>query len=55
MTKYSLYRKFDVDYGEPVDTGSFISLEEAVIYFAKRKDLPLSKFTSLFKVRKNEL
>ena len=50
MTKYSLYRKLDELNQEPIDTGRFVNMEEAIKFFAKRKDLSIREFVILYKV-----
>lgn len=50
MTKYSFYRKLDETNQEPIGTGKFTNAEEAIKFFAKRKDLSVREFVILYKV-----
>jgi hypothetical protein len=50
MTKYSLYRKLDETNQEPIDTGRFVDMEEAIKFFAQRKNLSIREFVILYKV-----
>ena len=50
MIEYSFYRKLDETNQEPIGTGKFTNAEEAIRYFAKRKDLSVREFVILYKV-----
>jgi len=50
MIEYSFYRKLDETNQEPIGTGRFVDAEEAIRYFAKRKDLSVREFVILYKV-----
>ena len=50
MIKYSFYRKLDELNQEPIDTGRFVNMEEAIKFFAKRKDLSVIEFVMIYKV-----
>ena len=51
MTKYSLESKYSKG---PISVTEARSLEQAINFFAKRKDLPLEKFNKLYEVNKKE-
>ena len=50
MTKYSFYRKLDETNQEPIGTGRFVDMEEAIKFFAKCKNLSIREFVILYKV-----
>ena len=49
MNEFIYYRKFD-QVKEPLGTGRFANLEEAIQLFANRKKLNINHFKSMFKV-----
>lgn len=49
MKKFMYYRIFD-EVKEPIDFGNFVDEQEAITFFAKRKNLPINEFLNLFKV-----
>ena len=51
MSEFIYYRNFDQT-KEPLGTGKFANLEEAIQLFANRKKLHISQFKSLFNVEK---
>tara|TARA_R110000744_G_scaffold211534_2_gene330640 strand:+ start:1762 stop:1920 length:159 start_codon:yes stop_codon:yes gene_type:complete len=51
MTSFIYYRKFD-QVKEPLGTGRFFNLEEAIRVFANRKNLKSNQFKSIFTVEK---
>ena len=51
MSEFIYYRNFDQT-KEPLGTGRFANLEEAIQSFANRKKLNPNQFKSIFKVEK---
>ena len=51
MIKFIYYRKFD-QVKEPLGTGRFFNLEEAIRVFANRKNLKSNQFKLMFNVEK---
>ena len=49
MSEFIYYRNFDQT-KEPLGTGRFTNLEEAIQLFADRKKLNINQFKSMFKV-----